>query len=124
MQVTTDIDHRKFPRRQFSTRVTIRDAIRGRKQTGVTVDVNPLGMLVTVKKPMQVGEILAMSFPVPDGSAIARVSGEVVRVVPMPGGRYRLGVEFFSVENWLFDDLCAYVYEVPQKRELTLVVSS
>ena len=124
MQVTTDTDHRKFPRRQFSTRVTIRDAIRGRKQTGVTVDVNPLGMLVTVKKPMQVGEILAMSFPVPDGSAIARVSGEVVRVVPMSGGRYRLGVEFFSVENWLFDDLCAYVYEVPQKRELTLVVGS
>jgi len=81
-------------------------------------------MLVTVKKPMQVGEILALSFPVPDGKAIARVSGEVVRAVALPGGRYRLGVEFFSVDSWLFDDLCAYVYEVPQKRELTLVVDS
>ena len=124
LSATNKTDHRRFPRRQLSTRVTIRDAIRGRRLSGETVDINPLGMLVLVKRPMRVGEILALSFPVPDDKAIARVSGEVVRVVNVGGGKYRLGVEFFSVDTWLFDDLCEYVYEVPQKRELTLVVDS
>ena len=123
---TTTTNHgsekRQHPRRLLSTQVTLRDTARGRTLRGATVDINPLGMLLSLSEPMSVGDVLALAFPSPASGRMARVSGDVVRVVRLDDGRYRMGVEFLTPDGWLFSDLCDYVYEVPEKRELTLIV--
>ena len=115
-------NQRQHPRRMLSTQVTIRDTSKGRTLRGATVDINPLGMLVNTSERVSVGQVLALAFPSPSSGRLAHVRGDVVRVVKMGTQRYRLGVEFDAPDGWLFQELCDYVYEVPEKRELTFIL--
>jgi hypothetical protein len=76
-------------------------------------DINPMGLLLETRRHFRVGETVSLSFPAPSGEYHLRVSGEVLRV--HTGGLSRrigeVAVEFFGLEDWIFEELCNYVYD-------------
>ncbi len=118
-----DSDFRKFPRRSFTARVRIHDHIRGRTVSANATDINPMGMFIETKRSFQNGETVSLVFPSPEGDYELSVTGEVVRVRPRGDGkRSGVAVEFFGHEDWIFDELCSYVYGADGPKALTITV--
>ena len=114
-------DNRKFPRKTFEAKVRIHDHIHGKWTKGVAIDINPMGLLIVPRRSFNVGESIDLSFPSTEGEHDLKVSGEVVRV-DSPGGDRKGGVavEFFGMEDWMFEELCRYVYGEDQDAILTV----
>ncbi|MFT5434086.1 MAG: hypothetical protein ACI9OJ_004799 [Myxococcota bacterium] len=108
-------DHRKFPRRAFIGRVELIEYIHGRQSVAVATDINPMGMRLDTKRVPTMGEVLTLKFPSPKGDYDLTVSGEVMRIE-----KGACGVEFFGLEDWIFEELCAYVYGVEYPGSLIL----
>lgn len=121
MIIIKHADHRKFPRRRFDALVRIEDHIRGRESIGSALDINPMGMLIETRKALCLGEIVTLSFQAPDGANIIRVSGEVIRIEGHGRGR-QVGIEFFELEDWIFEELCGYVYDTDEPRPLVVQI--
>ncbi len=117
-----DADHRKFPRRTFEARVRIHDHIRNRDVDTRAIDVNPMGMAVE-SRAFTMGETVSVRFPSPGGAYNLHVNGQVVRIEERPGKKPLVGIEFFDIEEWIFDELCAYVYEERGQKPLVLVLT-
>ena len=117
MIVIKEADHRKFPRRRYSARVHIRDHIQGRATTGSAVDINPMGIYLECRRRFSAGEVVSLRFPSPDGDYFLMVKGQVVRVDPSgPGRRGGVAIEFYDQDDWIFDELCSYVYDTGTQR--------
>lgn len=123
MIIIKEPDHRKFPRRPFAARVRIQDHIQGRASTGAIVDINPMGMLIETRRRFALGEVVALRFPSPEGGHDLRVSGEVVRLdAACDEHRGAVALEFFDLEDWIFQELCGYVYDAPEERALIVTL--
>ena len=115
MIVMTDLDMRKFPRREYTVPVEVHDHVRGKRAIAQALDINPFGMFLQTRASMAVGEILTLHFASPEGGYELCISGQVVRTGGRGGG---VGVEFFDVDDWIFEELCGYVYEQDEPRSL------
>ena len=76
-----------------------------------------MGMQIETRRAFSEGEIVSLRFPAPQGEYNLTVSGEVVRAA-----RGSIGIEFFDLEDWIFDELCAYVYQTDDDRALVVSV--
>jgi hypothetical protein len=79
------------------------------------VDINPSGMFIQTRASMDVGEIVTLHFTSPKGGCQLCVSGQVVRSEAHGGG---VGVELFDLDDWIFQELCDYVYPQDEPRPL------
>jgi len=120
--VSTSSDNRKFPRKPFQAKVRIHDNIHGKWTSGEALDINPMGLLLVPRRQFTVGEILDLSFPSMEGEYNLTVSGEVMRVEDEADRKGAVAVEFFGMEDWIFDELCRYVYGKDQNAVLTVQV--
>ena len=117
-------DYRKFPRRKFTAKVRIHDHIHGKWIAGEAVDINPMGLLLVPRRTLNLGEIITVSFPSPEGDYDLSVNGEVVRVDDGKTSRKPgAAVEFFGLDDWVFEELCRFVFEGKQDLQLTVTVS-
>lgn len=89
----------------------------GRSSSGAVVDINPMGMFIQTRRKLTMGEMLELRFPSPQGDYDLSVSAEVVRVEP--GG---VALEFFDLEDWIFQELYGYVYQAPHERALIVTL--
>lgn len=119
MIIINEADHRKFPRRDFSVKVRIHDPVKGRDYDATALDINPMGMALESKRSMSEGEVISLRFPSPEGDYQLAVQGQVVRA----SGKH-LAIEFFDLEDWIFEELCAYVYDRNGNRPLVLAVGA
>ena len=81
-----------------------------------------MGLLLVPRRQFTVGEILDLSFPSMEGEYNLTVSGEVMRVEDEADRKGAVAVEFFGMEDWIFDELCRYVYGKDQNAVLTVQV--
>ena len=119
MNAVKTADLRKFPRRRFDVRVTIHDHIRGRRTLGRAVDVKPMGLLLAARAGFGRGETIALRFPAPAGGYDLTAAGEIVRI-EQHRGKTTYALEFFGVDDSVFEVLCRYVYA--KDAELVLMV--
>jgi len=125
MLIIKDSDFRKFPRRSFDARVRIQDYIHGRTVNGRATDINPMGMFLETKRPFHEGETLSLTFPSPNSTNEFKVTGEVVRIQPGTGAQKPgVAIEFFGHEDWIFEEICAYVYDSEDANAITVEVDS
>jgi len=121
--IIRDIDHRKFPRRSFDASVTVTDSLTGKDHVVSAIDINPMGVLIETRRPFTMGSVVDLSFMSPEGDYNLRLTGQVVRVLEAgPGRKASAGIEFFEMEDWILEELCAYVYAADEAQPLVLVV--
>jgi len=121
--VSGSSDNRKFPRKPFEAKVRIHDHIHGKWTTGTAIDINPMGLLIIPRRSFNVGESIDLSFPSTEGDHDLKVSGEVVRVdIQTSDRKGGVAVEFFGMEDWMFEELCRYVYGEEKEAVLTVTL--
>lgn len=87
---------RRVPRRAFEGRVGI--LLHGVYQFGQSFQVGEAGMMLSCPKPLKIGELMAVSFFLPNGSIVI-VRGEVRSLVPAKKGEIqKYGIEFVGLE--------------------------
>jgi hypothetical protein len=116
-----DADYRKFPRRPFRVRVEIDDLIRNRRLKATAVDLNPMGIAVE-SKAFNMGETVSLRCPSPEGNYHLHINGQVVRIEERDGKRV-VGIEFFDMEEWVFEELRTFAYTDRAKQPLVLVLT-
>ena len=123
-KVSSSLDNRKFPRKPFHAKVRIHDNIHGKWTSGEALDINPMGLLLVPRRQFTIGETLDLSFPSTEGDYNLTVSGEVMRLDEESDRKGAVAVEFFGMEDWIFDELCRYVYGQEKDAVLTVNVPS
>lgn len=104
---------RRYPRRQFFTRVGA--LIQGQYFTENTVELGEKGMMFTTDVAMKVGDQLVVSFFIPGGYCV--ITRALVRYQNVAKTSSRVGIEFTTVS---FEDRRALRDYISQRKELSL----
>ncbi len=112
-QTQTTTFKRRYPRRQFFTRVGA--LIQGQYFTENTVELGEKGMMFTTGIAVSVGDQMVVSFFIPGGYCV--ITRALVRYQNVKDNLSRVGIEFTTVS---FEDRRALRDYISQRKELSL----